>query len=237
MEDHSSSQLASVDLLSDLPPDSLQRLAQGCMWRRFKRNEQIVARDSESRDLFLVLSGSVEVANFSSSGREIAYATIAAGQYFGELSAIDDQPRSATVSAAEDCLLAVMPRTLFLNLMRDEPAAALKVLNRLARIIRICDDRIMDLSTLGAVQRVYIELLRICGPDPAVAGLWSVYPMPTQSDIAARASTTRETVARVVSQLTQDEIIQRKGRTLYINDRERLQAMAESLEAGHAPAR
>lgn len=237
MEDHSSSQLASVDLLSDLPPDSLQRLAQGCMWRRFKRNEQIVARDSESRDLFLVLSGSVEVANFSSSGREIAYATIAAGQYFGELSAIDDQPRSATVSAAEDCLLAVMPRTLFLDLMRDEPAAALKVLNRLARIIRICDDRIMDLSTLGAVQRVYIELLRICGPDPAVAGLWSVYPMPTQSDIAARASTTRETVARVVSQLTQDEIIQRKGRTLYINDRERLQAMAESLEAGHAPAR
>lgn len=237
MEDHSSSQLASVDLLSDLPPDSLQRLAQGCMWRRFKRNEQIVARDSESRDLFLVLSGSVEVANFSSSGREIAYATIAAGQYFGELSAIDNQPRSATVSAAEDCLLAVMPRTLFLDLMRDEPAAALKVLNRLARIIRICDDRIMDLSTLGAVQRVYIELLRICGPDPAVAGLWSVYPMPTQSDIAARASTTRETVARVVSQLTQDEIIQRKGRTLYINDRERLQAMAESLEAGHAPAR
>ena len=237
MEDLSPNQLTSVDLLSGLAPDSLQRLAQGCMWRRYKRNEQIVARDSESRDLFLVVSGSVEVANFSSSGREIAYATIAAGEYFGELSAIDDQPRSATVSAAEDCLVAVMPRTLFLDLMRDQPEAALKVLNRLARIIRICDDRIMDLSTLGAVQRVYIELLRICGPDPAVAGLWSVYPMPTQSDIAARASTTRETVARVISQLTQDELIQRKGRTLYINDRERLQGLAESLEAGQAPAR
>jgi CRP/FNR family transcriptional regulator, cyclic AMP receptor protein len=237
MEEQSPNQLATVGLLSGLSPEALQRLGQGCMWRRYKRGEEIVARDSDSRDLFLVVTGSVEVANFSTTGREIAYATIPSGEYFGELSAIDNLPRSATVSAAEESLLAVVPRTLFLDLMRDEPDAALKVMSRLARIIRICDDRIMDLSTLGAVQRVYIELLRICGPDPAVPNLWSVYPMPTQSDIAARASTTRETVARVISQLSQDEIIQRKGRTLYINDREHLQEMAASLEGNAAAAR
>jgi len=61
--------------------------------------------------------------------------------------------------------------------------------------------------------------------------------MPTQSEIAARAGTTRETVARVISQLTQDEIIQRKGRTLYINDRERLQMIAVSLEGNASVAR
>ena len=237
MEKQSPDQLASVELLSDLAPDALQRLEQGCMWRRYKRGEEIVARDSDSRDLFVVITGSVEVANFSTTGREIAYATIPAGEYFGELSALDNLPRSATVSAAEDTLVAVMPRTLFIDVMRDEPKAALKMMMRLAHIIRICDDRIMDLSTLGAVQRVYIELLRICGPDPAVPDLWSVYPMPTQSDIAARASTTRETVARVISQLSQDEIIQRKGRTLYINDRERLQMMAASLEGNASVAR
>ncbi len=237
MEKQSPDQLASVELLSGLAPDALQRLEQGCMWRRYKRGEEIVARDSDSRDLFMVITGSVEVANFSTTGREIAYATIPAGEYFGELSALDNLPRSATVSAAEDTLVAVMPRTLFIDVMSDEPKAALKVMMRLAHIIRICDDRIMDLSTLGAVQRVYIELLRICGPDPAVPDLWSVYPMPTQSEIAARADTTRGTVARVISQLTQDEIIQRKGRTLYINDRERLQMMAASLEGNASVAR
>ena len=237
MEKQSPDQLASVELLSGLAPDALQRLEQGCMWRRYKRGEEIVARDSDSRDLFMVITGSVEVANFSTTGREIAYATIPAGEYFGELSALDNLPRSATVSAAEDTLVAVMPRTLFIDVMRDEPKAALKMMMRLAHIIRICDDRIMDLSTLGAVQRVYIELLRICGPDPAVPDLWSVYPMPTQSEIAARADTTRGTVARVISQLTQDEIIQRKGRTLYINDRERLQMMAASLEGNASVAR
>ncbi len=74
MEKESPDQLASVELLSGLAPDALQRLKQGCMWRRYKRGEEIVARDSDSRDLFMVVTGSVEVANFSTTGREIAYA-------------------------------------------------------------------------------------------------------------------------------------------------------------------
>ena len=237
MDSNPSVQLARVRLLSHLEPEALKRVAQGCMWRRYKRHEQILSRDSESRDIYLVIEGSVEVANYSSSGREIAYATIGAGEYFGELSAIDDLPRSATVSTAEDSLLAVMPRMIFLDLLQSDARVALAVMGRLAGIIRACDDRIMDLSTLGAVQRVYVELLRICGPDPAVSNLWSVYPMPTQSDIAARASTTRETVARVLSQLTQDGLIQRKGRTLYLNDRDRLRQLVEHLDSAGAPAR
>ncbi len=237
MQDTLAAQLENIELLSHLPREKLNFLAQGCVWRRHKRNEQILSRDSESRDLFFVVSGSVEVANYSSTGREIAYATIKEGEYFGELSAIDDRPRSAAITAGENCTLAVMPRTLFIDLLRDEPDVALAVLNRLANIVRACDDRIMDLSTLGAVQRVYVELLRLCGPDPAVPNLWSVYPMPTQADIAARASTTRETVARVLGQLTQAELVQRKGKTLYINDRDKLKSMAETLEGRSEPAR
>lgn len=237
MDDNPSAQLAGVGLLSHLSPEVLRRVAQSCMWRRYKRHEQILSRDSESRDMYMVVEGAVEVANYSSTGREIAFATIGAGEYFGELSAIDDLPRSATVSTVEDSMIAIMPRMVFLDLLQSEPQVAMAVMGRLAGIIRACDDRIMDLSTLGAVQRVYVELLRICGPDPAVSNLWSVYPMPTQSDIAARASTTRETVARVLSQLTQDGLIQRKGRTLYINDREHLKRLVEHLDKAAAPAR
>jgi DNA-binding GntR family transcriptional regulator len=85
------------------------------------------------------------------------------------------------------------------------------------------------------VQRVYVEVLRLCGPDPAVQNLWSVYPMPTQADIAARASTTRETVAHVLGQLTQSGLVQRKGRTLYINDRETLKSMSANSEVRPEP--
>jgi CRP-like cAMP-binding protein len=144
VQDTLPAQIENIELLSHLSRERLSLVAQSCMWRRFKRGEQILSRDSESRDSFFVASGKVEVANFSSNGREIAYATIAEGGYFGELSAIDDRPRSAAVTAADDCVVAVMPRTAFIDLIRDDPQVSLTVMNRLANVIRACDDRIMD---------------------------------------------------------------------------------------------
>jgi hypothetical protein len=70
-----------------------------------------------------------------------------------------------------------------------------------------------------------------------------IYPLPTQAQIAALASTTRETVARVLSQLQSDGVTERKSKTLYIRQLETLQRLAEKSAAahphdrdGHAPA-
>jgi len=105
----------------------------------------------------------------------------------------------------------------------------MQVLRRLAHIIRTADDRIMDLSTLKAVQRVYVEILRLSGTDENT-GQDLVRPLPTQRDIARRASTSRETVARVVGQLARAKIVERKGRTLFIHDKARLAEMTEAME-------
>ena len=117
------------------------------------------------------------MSKFSFSGREIALATIGEGGYFGELSAVDQQPRSASVLAAENSMVAALGRDNFIDLIRRYPEVALRVLNRLAQIVRNCDERIMDLSTLGAVQRVYVELLRLAKPGPEVSSQWSIDPL------------------------------------------------------------
>jgi CRP-like cAMP-binding protein len=88
----------------------------------------------------------------------------------------------------------------------------------------------MDLVTLGAYQRVYREILKRAKPDPLRAGSWLVYPLPTQLDIASYASTTRETVARVLSSLTSSDICARKGKTLYIRNRDQLEQLIEPIE-------
>ena len=61
--------------------------------------------------------------------------------------------------------------------------------------------------------------------------------MPTQSSIAARASTTRETVARVIGQLAQEEIVKKKGKSLYIWDRDSLAFRAERMAGPETLAR
>ena len=221
------SRLNAVELLAGLPAAELAELERRCRWRRYAPDERILDRDSKSREVFFVVEGRVQIVNFSAAGRKVALATLRAGTYFGELSAIDGEPRSASAVALEDSRLAALAPEDFLELLQRHPALAITVLKRLARIIRVSDDRIMDLTTVPAPQRIHRELLRLAEPDAVAPGTWVVRPMPTHDAIAGRASTTRETASRVLSQLAAAGVVERKAKTLYIRDLERLAELAQ----------
>lgn len=221
--------LENIELLDDLPANEKLDLAKKCFWRSYQTGEQILERSSDSRDVFFVVEGRVDIVNYGMSGREVAYATVEAGQYFGELSAIDCNPRSANVNAGSKCLLGSLSPENFQDLLIKNPSIMMSVMLRLAKIIRTSDDRILDLSTLGAVQRVCQELIRMAEPDPVTADSWIIYPMPTQSAIASRVSTTRETVARVLGHLTHEGFVHKKGKSLYLNDKDGIKAYMNSL--------
>ena len=222
--------LERIRLLEGLPAEVTQELEQQCKWHRVSAHEVVLDRSDPSRDMYFVVESTVRVVNFSPSGREIAYANVHGGGYFGELAAIDGKPRSATIVAVENSVVASIPPAIFVRLVLDNVDVALRVLGQLAAIVRSCDDRIMDLSTLRAEKRVVRELLRIAAPDPVSPGLWTVYPMRTQLDIAARSSTTRETVGRVLTRLGGEGIVERKSKTLFIRDYDALQALAREIE-------
>ena len=221
--------LDGIELLETLSGEERAELERHCQWRRFAKGEEVLARNSDNRDVFLIVDGSVDVVNYSMSGRPVAYGALGAGDYFGELSAIDGEPRSASVVCNTPGVIAVLPGAQFQELLNRRTDVAGKVLRRLAAIVRICDERIMDLATLGAMQRVIVELCRAAKPDPITEGSWLIYPTPPQREFAARASTTRETVARVFAQLNEGGLIRRKGRTLYLADKEQLERMAQRV--------
>jgi len=223
--------LTNVRLLHNLSEEAIAELEKRGRWRRFAGGQQILDRDSTSREVFLVVEGRVEVINFAMSGQEVAFGHVSKGGYFGEMSAIDGKHRSANIVAVEDSLVLVVPPDLFLEILIRNPSAAMQVLRRMSHIIRTVDDRIMDLSTLRAVQRVYVELLRLSEEDEKT-GKCLVRMMPVQRDLARRAGTTRETVSRVLGDLKREHIAERKGRTLYIQDKDRLSEMTEALSTG-----
>jgi CRP-like cAMP-binding protein len=103
---------------------------------------------------------------------------------------------------------------------------ALAVMRRLSEMIRQSTARIMDLSTLGAHHRIYAELLRIAKTGGAARPNQAlIQPIPIHADIAARVSTTRETVARVLSELAHSELVKREGDALVIRDLDQLAQM------------
>ena len=222
--------LAGVTLFEGLDEAERRRLESRCTWRRYSAGEIVLERGSESREVLFIISGSVNILNISLTGREVAYARLNAGDCFGELAAIDGEPRSATVVATESTLVGVLPSARFIEILRGHAEVTFTLLQRLTGMVRTGDVRIMELSTLAATQRVYAELLRMARPDVAVPELWVIHPLPPLREIASRISTTRETVARALSQLYPTGLVRRKGKSLYIPDRDKFEAALTDLQ-------
>jgi CRP-like cAMP-binding protein len=160
--------------------------------------------------------------------REVALADVLAGNYFGELAAIDRMKRSARVVATRDTVLASLDGETFLELMREQSEVALRVLERLTRIIRNLDQRVTQLSTQDETQRVLGELVRLAVPDPAKPDNWHIPDLPNHKEIAAWSGTSRETVAQAIGELARQGVVRRKSMGLAICDWQRLQLLARA---------
>jgi len=222
--------LKNVKLLAGLPEEELARLAKACIWKRYAPNEQIIDRQSDSRDIFFIVEGGARVANFSLSGREITLDDLPTGAHFGELAAIDGYPRSASVVALGQCQLAMLSPDRFATLCGDYPHVAIQVMRSLARIVRSATDRIMDLSTLAANNRVHGDLLRLARANPDGENQAVISPIPVHGDVASRVSTTRETVARVMNDLARQNLVKREKNKLVVLDVEALEDIVEEVK-------
>ena len=218
--------LADVPLFSGIKKKELGRIEAACKWFDVEPGQKIIERGETDRDVYFVLAGIAHVLNFADSGRAVDYAALESGDFFGELAAIDGESRSATVITRTPCRLALMKGDAFLKLITSNKKIAMSVFKRLARIVRLGDDRIIDLSLLGAEQRVCLELLRLARPDPIILDNLEIFPVPTQELIANSVGVARETVARIFGRLSGDGVIERKAKVLYIRDRNRLEELA-----------
>src|SRR6266545_6585415 len=85
--------LQKIDLFKGLDSASLREIALQCKWTRCKRNEYVIRRDGTDRDVYFVIAGMVRVAAPAGRGRRIVFRDVAAGDMFGEHSAIDGSRR------------------------------------------------------------------------------------------------------------------------------------------------
>ncbi len=208
--------LASIDLLKGVSADAFKRIEQRCLWKFHAKGAVVLNQDDDSHEVLFVRCGRVRVVQFTSTGREIGFAEITAGGHVGEMAAIDGGPRSASVIAVTDTVTASLPAPDFLHLLRDTPVLALNLMKAMARAIRGTNVRVHDLRSLTAAGRIVHELLRLAGRGRTTGNLGRIklQPAPTQSEIAASAGTTRETVARTLGELEKRKLVARGSRSL-----------------------
>jgi CRP/FNR family cyclic AMP-dependent transcriptional regulator len=219
--------LAKIGLFRSLEAAKIQHLDTQCSWRRAARNEWIIDYQDDSKDVFFVVSGTVRVKLQSVSGREVLLREINAGEYFGELAAIDGLPRSSGIQAVTDVVIARMPPAVFRAAVHSHPDVCDQLLGLLAGQIRTLANRVNEFTTLDVRHRIYAELLRLSHPERGQPNQAVVSPPPSHSEIAARVSTRREAVAREFKSLERAGLIERRRGSFLLADIKKLQDLIE----------
>jgi CRP-like cAMP-binding protein len=210
--------LDKIPLLRSIEPAQLAAFERRCVWRHAKAKEWLIEREDIGTDIFFLTSGMVRVLITPTPDREVILADINAGGYFGEMAAIDGQPRSAGILAITDATIACMPATAFRDMLRNHADVADLLLRHLVARIRSLDQRIQEFTSMNVKNRIYAELLRRSRPDPADERQALVSPPPVHSDLAARVSTRREMVARELKALERAGLLAKRRGAFVITD-------------------
>jgi CRP-like cAMP-binding protein len=174
--------------------------------------------------LFVVRTGRVKVVLLGEDGREVILGMLEVGEYFGELSLIDDQPRSAHVIAMEDSALLILRREDFRRRVEETPAVAWALLSGLSRRLRQADSKIGGLVLLdvpGRVAKLLTDLSREAGSDAMPRVL-------THQNIAHMIGASRETVSRTMKDFQEAGWIGVVRRRVTITDRPALEKRAQA---------
>ena len=214
--------LATVPLFSSLDAEELQRFAELTREKSYPRGSFILFEDDPGDSLHIVRQGRVKVVLVGEDGREVILAVLGVGEHFGELSLIDDQPRSAHVIAMEDSQLLVLRRDDFRRRVDANPAVAWAMLVELSRRLRRADGKIGGLVLLDVPGRIARLLLDFA--DEA-DGTTIDKPL-THQTIANMIGASRETVSRAMADFQENGWVNVERRTISLANRQALEQRA-----------
>jgi CRP/FNR family transcriptional regulator, cyclic AMP receptor protein len=223
--------LREVPLFRSMTDDATHRLNGQCLWRCYEAKQQILGQRDGGTDVFFVVSG-VARAVIREGGREVILGDIGAGEFFGELAAIDGRPRSASVVAITAATAARMPASVFRDALRRHPDACDQVLRLIAARVRLLDKRVNEFGNLDIKHRVLAELLRLSRPDRADRRRAVVSPPPLHTEIAARVLARREAVTRELNLLERAGLLERRRGAFILTDVQEMLALIQRFGSG-----
>jgi CRP-like cAMP-binding protein len=201
--------LARVPFFKDISDLDFTRFDQRCIWRRYDDGEIIVDYGDETSDVYFIIAGEVRILIRTLAGKEIILGESRAGQFFGEMAAIDGTGRSANVTALTRSELCIIPAQVFREMLFSSQAACEKILRLLTGRVRELNARLTEHSIFDLKHRLYAELLRMAVPRPANPTERMVSPPPFHHVLAARIGCRREQVTRELSSLTQEGLVEK----------------------------
>ena len=201
--------LQRIPLFAGLSHDQVAALVPALERRTYRRGQVIIQQGEAGSSLYVIISGQVRIYTLSLDGHELSFSIYGAGDFFGEMSLLDGEPRSANAQALRHTDVLVLHRRAFLDHLVSNPHSAICILETLNRRLRRTTENAEGLMSLSVTQRLARKLLELAaqhgvrGPDGILIDLEL-----SQEAVASLVGTTRESANRALSGMREQGIVQ-----------------------------
>lgn len=193
--------LQKVQILSELSDKDLEKFLEIIREVSYKKGEVIFHAEDPGCVMFILKSGSVKISISDRKGHEDILKIIYPYDFFGEMSILDGERRSATVTALEKASALVIERADLIGQIKKYPQIALNMLAVLSRRLRKTDERISNLRFADAYGKVAKVLLDIASEKGVAEKNRIVFSVKIgQQELADMAGITRETANRILAE-------------------------------------
>jgi CRP/FNR family cyclic AMP-dependent transcriptional regulator len=194
--------LKHVPWFADLEDAELELVATKSDCRQFPKGSVVFHEGDPGDYLAVIITGRLRVTLFDRDGQETIIKDFEQFECLGEVSLLDGAPRSATVLAMERTEILRIARASFLMLIQNHPTITLKVVTRLAAVLRRATEQIRTLTMQDREGRVVCCLMMIALDKglPSKSRL-EIRPRPTDGAVARMIGFSRETVSRAMNEL------------------------------------
>jgi len=199
--------LRRIDIFADLTDREVDTILDVMRERTIPRGTIVFHQHDSGGGLYLILAGSVKITRSGRDGREVTVAVLSEGNFFGEMSLLDGQPRSASATALQSARLLVLDREHFQRYVLAQPRIVAKLMRELSKRLRAADQAIENLA-LGSVRDRLTHLLGHLGRRlPLKEGRGVIERSTTHQELAEMVGSSRETVTRTLAAMEGDELI------------------------------
>lgn len=213
--------------LDTLDQKTRARVNEYLVEKTYERDQFVISHMDEQNSVFIVLTGRAQVRVYSSDGKVVAFRTVEQGGIFGELSAIDGQPRSASVQALEQSVVGRLEPSEFRELVDNNKGFAWALLTHIAAQVRDMTARTVELRIMKAPERLRLELLRLAEHGTKVKEGTLLPKHLTHQELALRVGSQREEATREIGKLVRQKILKKSPDGLIIVDLARLRGLLD----------
>ena len=217
--------LSQFPLLRPLQQDVLSQISANMTLKHFARRALVISKDNPTDVLGFLLEGRLQGVDFTVDGRSVGLYFVDPGDYFGELSVIDEMKPAEFVVAAVRSTVAFLPAPLAREMILGHPDIAHTVMLRMASRVREVMAQRTLLSLPNPFQRLCTLLLQL--PYHSGEALVEVEQAPTHQELAIMINSSRETVTRAFQVLFAHNVLVREGNALRLVKPDFLKSVAE----------